>query len=122
MNKVKKRKPVRKHKLWFDQDSDTLYRNLKSTTKNCNDANKLMNYYKLRKNYKRLIHKKQRNYKSKQLTSLEDLESKDSKTFWNVINRFKNGDYGQNDPSLNEPRSEKTGLRGFRPGPTQTGL
>ena len=22
----------------------------------------------------------------------------------------------------NEPRSEKTGLRGFRPGPTQTGL
>ena len=24
--------------------------------------------------------------------------------------------------NLNEPRSEKTGLRGFRPGPTQTGL
>ena len=24
--------------------------------------------------------------------------------------------------SLNEPRSEKTGLRGFLPGPTQTGL
>ena len=23
---------------------------------------------------------------------------------------------------LNEPRSEKTGLRGFRPGPTQTSL
>ena len=23
---------------------------------------------------------------------------------------------------LNEPRCEKTGLRGFRPGPTQTGL
>ena len=23
---------------------------------------------------------------------------------------------------INEPRSEKTGLRGFRPGPTQTGL
>ena len=25
-------------------------------------------------------------------------------------------------PLLNEPRCEKTGLRGFRPGPTQTGL
>ena len=25
-------------------------------------------------------------------------------------------------PRLNEPRCEKTGLRGFRPGPTQTGL
>ena len=24
--------------------------------------------------------------------------------------------------SVNEPRCEKTGLRGFRPGPTQTGL
>ena len=24
--------------------------------------------------------------------------------------------------STNEPRREKTGLRGFRPGPTQTGL
>ena len=24
--------------------------------------------------------------------------------------------------TLNEPRSEKTGFRGFRPGPTQTGL
>ena len=24
--------------------------------------------------------------------------------------------------TLNEARSEKTGLRGFRPGPTQTGL
>ena len=23
---------------------------------------------------------------------------------------------------INEPRREKTGLRGFRPGPTQTGL
>ena len=26
------------------------------------------------------------------------------------------------DLSSNEPRCEKTGLRGFRPGPTQTGL
>ena len=26
------------------------------------------------------------------------------------------------DTTLSEPRSEKTGLRGFRPGPTQTGL
>ena len=26
------------------------------------------------------------------------------------------------DPKHNEPRREKTGLRGFRPGPTQTGL
>ena len=25
-------------------------------------------------------------------------------------------------PQLNEPPSEKTGLQGFRPGPTQTGL
>ena len=25
-------------------------------------------------------------------------------------------------PVPNEPRREKTGLRGFRPGPTQTGL
>ena len=25
-------------------------------------------------------------------------------------------------PVINEPRCEKTGLRGFRPGPTQTGL
>ena len=24
--------------------------------------------------------------------------------------------------SINEPRSEKTGLQGFRPGPTETGL
>ena len=24
--------------------------------------------------------------------------------------------------TINEPRREKTGLRGFRPGPTQTGL
>ena len=24
--------------------------------------------------------------------------------------------------TLNEPRHEKTGLRGFRPGPTQTGM
>ena len=26
------------------------------------------------------------------------------------------------DMPINEPRREKTGLRGFRPGPTQTGL
>ena len=30
-------------------------------------------------------------------------------------------DLGIND-ILNEPRREKTGFRGFRPGPTQTGL
>ena len=31
--------------------------------------------------------------------------------------------YGENKQSgTNEPRSEKTGLRGFRPGPTQTGM
>ena len=44
---TKKRKTVRKHKKWFDQDGDTLYRNLKSTarslTSNCNDTNKLKN-------------------------------------------------------------------------------
>ena len=96
---------MRKHKKWFDQDCDTLYRNLKSTarslTSNCNDTNKLKNYYKLRKSYKQLIRKKQRQYKSKLLSSLVDLESKDSKTFWNVINKFKNGEAEQNDPSSN---------------------
>ena len=29
---------------------------------------------------------------------------------------------GQSEAQLFEPRREKTGLRGFRPGPTQTGL
>ena len=37
----------------------------------------------------------------KLLSSLVDLESKDSKTFWNVINKFKNGEAEQNDPSSN---------------------
>ena len=35
------------------------------------------------------------------MSSLVDLESKDSKTFWNVINKFKNGEAEQNDPSSN---------------------
>ena len=58
-------------------------------------------YYTLRKQYKRLIRKKQRNYKSKLLSPLVDLGSKDSKTFWNVINKSKNCEAGRNDPSSN---------------------
>ena len=31
-------------------------------------------------------------------------------------------DMSSSEVNMTEPRSEKTGLRGFRPGPTQTGL
>ena len=104
--KVKKRKTVQnKNKEWFDQDCEALYRNLTSVasslTNKCNDANKLRSYYTVRKQNKTLIRKKQRNYKSKLLSSLVDLESKDSKTFWNVINKFKNCEARRNDPSSN---------------------
>ena len=34
---------------------------------------------------------------------------------WNLYDQNQN-------PVIDEPRCEKTGLRGFRPGPTQTGL
>ena len=37
---------------------------------------------------------------------------------WTVITSLVAGTAG----TIYEPRSEKTGLRGFRPGPTQTGL
>ena len=38
------------------------------------------------------------------------------------VTLFKNKWLSFNTISLNEPRSEKTGLRGFRPGTTQNGL
>ena len=40
---------------------------------------------------------------------------------WNILIDDK-GLYYLNTPMQYEPRSEKTGLRGFRPGPTQTWL
>ena len=102
--KVKtKEKKVKRNKKWFEQDCDSLYRNLKSVARNlpksCNVPGSLQHYYLLRKQYKSLIKKKQRQYKSKLLSSLIDLESRDSTSFWKVINDFKNSDSSVSDQS-----------------------
>ena len=90
--KTKCKKIKKKNKKWFDQDCDSMYRNLKSIArslpKSCNKPGILQHYYLLRKQYKRLIRKKQRMYKNKLLGSLIDLESRDSRSFWKVINDF----------------------------------
>ena len=82
-----------------------MYRNLKSVARNlpksCIVPGSLQHYYLLCKQYKRLIKKKQRQYKSKLLSSLIDLESRDSTSFWKVINDFKNSDSSVSDQSSN---------------------
>ena len=49
-------KPSKRKKEWFDQDCDSLYRNLKSSartlSKSCNVPGKLQYYYAHRKQYK----------------------------------------------------------------------
>ena len=100
--KVKtKKKKVKRNKKWFDQNCDSLYRNLKSVArilpKSCNVPGSLQHYYLLRKQYKRLIKKKQREYKSKLPSSLIDLESRDSTSFSKVINDFKNSNSSVSD-------------------------
>ena len=80
--------------------------NFKSTartsSKSCNVPGKLYYYYALRKQYKQLIRKKQRQYKSKLfLNSLIDLENNDSKSFWKVVNEFKNSDTSVSDQHSN---------------------
>ena len=103
--KTKCKKIKKKNKKWFDQDCDSMYRNLKSIArslpKSCNKPGILQHYYLLRKQYKKLIRKKQRMYKNKLLGSLIDLESRDSKSFWKVINDFKNSDSSVSDQSSN---------------------
>ena len=104
--KVKtKKKKVKRNKQWFDQDCDSLYRNLKSVARNlpksCIFPGSLQHYYLLRKQYKHLIKKKQRQYKSKLLSSLIDLESMDSTSFWKVSDDFKNSDSSVSDQSSN---------------------
>ena len=70
-------------------------------SKSCNVPGKLQYYYALRKQYKQLIRKKQRQYKSKLLNSLINLENNDAKSFWKVVNEFKNSDTSISDQSSN---------------------
>ena len=44
---------------------------------------------------------KQRHYKSKLLNSVIELENNDSKSFWKVVNEFKNSDTSVIDQSSN---------------------
>ena len=61
----------------------------------------ILHYYSLRKQYKQLIRKKQRQYKSKLLNSLINLENNDAKSFWKVVNEFKNSDTSVSEQSFN---------------------
>ena len=95
----------KRKKKWFDHDCDSLYRNLKSTartlSKSCNVPSKLQYYFSLSKQYKQLIRMKQQHYKSKLLNSVIELENNDSKSFWKVVNEFKNSDTSVIDQSSN---------------------
>ena len=81
-----------------------MYRNLKSVARNLPKSfvpGSLQHYSLICKQYKLLIKKKQRQYESKLLSSLKDLESRDATSFWKVINDFKNSDSSVSDQSSN---------------------
>jgi len=55
-----------------------------------NNGDLIQYYYKCRKEYKALVRKKNRTYKAKTLGTLLDMEHKNPKAFWSVIDRFRN--------------------------------
>ncbi|CAG2193381.1 unnamed protein product [Mytilus edulis] len=107
--KSKKRKR-KKSSLGFDSECESMYRNLiqssRSLSKGSVNEEKLKNYYGLKKQFKKLVRKKTRQYKAKMLDSLLELEDKNPKAYWDIINKFKYSDKDISDQSSNIPSDE----------------
>ncbi|CAC5379319.1 unnamed protein product [Mytilus coruscus] len=107
--KSKKRKR-KKSSLGFDSECESVYRNLiqssRSLSKGSVNEEKLKNYYGQKKQFKKLVRKKTRQYKAKLLDSLLELEDKNPKAYWDIINKFKYSDKDISDQSSNIPSDE----------------
>ena len=104
-NPGRKAKKKRKNKPYFDNECESVYHTLtqtaRSLSKNKLNSEKLKHYFKLRKDFKRLVRKKARQNKAKILNSLIELEDRNPKAFWDIINKFKNSDKEVSDQSSN---------------------
>ncbi|CAC5355063.1 unnamed protein product [Mytilus coruscus] len=102
--KAKNRKQ-KKSSLGFDSECESMHRTLIQSSRslsNCSvNEEKLKNYYRLKKQFKNLVRKKQ-----KKNTTVMELEDKNPKAYWDIINKFKYSDKDISDQSFNIPSDE----------------
>jgi exonuclease III len=82
----------KRNKKWYDRDCKTLYRELKSQGYKlcCDPYNKqlLIKYRCLKKEYKKLLCRKKRQYHSNLIKLLSEAEEKNPNAFWEVYDKF----------------------------------
>ena len=84
-----------KTKKWFDSDCSNIKKQLKKITKQLNnstnntDHNLRNTFFRIKKQYKKIVRKKHREYKNKLFQEMQSLDPKCKGAFWTLINELK---------------------------------
>ena len=107
--RMKKKKPRKINKKWYDRDCHTLSKEVKvaknAFNRNLNDSSLRSKYFKKFKEYKRLTKFKRRKYKENLTNMLNDAMDKDPQAAWKIIDEMKR-DTVQTDNSEKINRTE----------------
>ena len=91
------KKVSKKNKKWYDSDCQALKKNLESILKelnrnniSCDLKNKLrINYFTVRKQYKKLLKMKHRQYKNDLYIKIQKIDPKFKGEFWKLLDELK---------------------------------
>lgn len=91
--KIKKKRPYKLNKRWYDRDCHSMLKELKSAknafNRNIHSPFLRTNYYKKFKDYKRLTKYKRRKFRQNLTNMLNDALEKDPNSAWKIINELK---------------------------------
>ena len=91
--KKKKNKPKTVKKKWYDKSCQELSRQLKQTAKllsrSPNNPNIRGNFHKTRKQYKKLIKTKKKEWKNQMVQKLEQIEENKPEEYWKLVNELR---------------------------------
>ncbi len=91
--KTKKKGKKRKSNKWYDQSCSDLSKRLTRTAKSLagspNNPHMRANFIKTKKAYRKLVKTKKREWKKHMIQKLEEIEEKDPKEYWKLINELR---------------------------------
>ena len=97
-------KSKKKSNKWYDEDLFIKRRILNAKAnlmfKHPFDLSLRNSYYKQYREYRKLVKYKKKHYTKTLFAKLDDLESNDPKTYWNLVNSLKNENENSNSPEM----------------------
>lgn len=98
-------KSKKMNKKWYDEDLHVKRRIMNTKAKHMFqhpfDVSVRNNYYKHYREYRKLLKFKKKHFTKNLFSKLDDLESSDPKTYWNLVNSLKNENNETNGPESN---------------------